>query len=54
MWDIRYFFCRHGGENIEDMTKETFELKYDVDTCMTYVKKVKDELDKNHHHQTQR
>lgn len=48
MFDIRYYFCRCGGENIEEMTKDTFELKYDIDTKMSYVKKVKDELTKNH------
>lgn len=49
MWDVRYFFCRCGGENIEDMTKDTVKLEYDVESKMAYVKKVKDELDKNHH-----
>lgn len=48
MWDIHYFFCRRGGENLDKMTKSTFELQYDVDTKMAYVKKVKDEMTKNH------
>lgn len=48
MFDIRYYFCRRGGENIEDMTKSTFQLHYDVETKITYVKKVKDEMTKNH------
>lgn len=48
MFDIRYYFCRRGGENIETMTKGTFELKYDVNTKMAYVKKVRDEMTKNH------
>lgn len=48
MFDICYYFCRRGGENIEEMTKNTFALHYDVDTKITYVKKVQDEMTKNH------
>lgn len=48
MFDIQYYFCRHGGENITTMTKETFKLEYDSETEIAYVKKVKDELTKNH------
>ena len=33
--------------NIQDMTTSTFELKYDADTGICYVKKVIDELTKN-------
>ena len=48
MFDIRYYFCRRGGENMHEMTKKTFELKYDQDTKIAYVEKVQDELTKNH------
>ena len=48
MFDIRYYFCRRGGENIHDMSVHTFELKYDTNTRITYVKKVVDEMTKNH------
>lgn len=48
MFDIRYFFCRRGGENIEDMTKTTFDLHFDVETRIAYVRKVQDEMTKNH------
>lgn len=46
--DIRYYFCRRGGENVHAFTKETFALKFDVDTKIAYVSKVQDELTKNH------
>ena len=47
-FDIRYYFCRRGGENIHSMTKETFELSFDVDTKIAFLKKKKDEMTKNH------
>lgn len=47
-FDIRYYFCRRGGENIHDMTIDSFELVYDHETQITYVKKAKDEMTKNH------
>ena len=40
--------CRQGGENIHAMTKDTFQLHYDIETGISYVKKVKDEMQKNH------
>ena len=49
MFDIWYFFCRRGGENIHDFDIGTFELQYDTSTGISYVKKVKDEMTKNHH-----
>ena len=36
-FDVRYYFCRQGVENIYDMTQDTFELGYDVDTGLSYV-----------------
>ena len=48
MFDIRYYMCRRGGENIADMTKSTFQLQYDTETQISYVRKVEDELTKNH------
>ena len=48
MFDIRYYFCRRGVENIHSFDKNTFELQYDTTTGIAYVKKVKDELTKNH------
>lgn len=46
--NIRYYFCRGGGENIHAFQKDTFELVYDNESKITYVKKAKDELTKNH------
>lgn len=46
--DIRYYFCRRGGENVHAFKKDTFELVFDTDTRITYVKKAVDELTKNH------
>ena len=47
MFDVRFFMCRRGGENIVDMTKSTFNLMYDKELNMAYVKKVEDEMTKN-------
>lgn len=46
-FDIRYYFCRRGGENIHEMTKDTFQLVFDAELQMPYVKKVIDEETKN-------
>ena len=48
MFDIRYYMCRRGGENIQDMTKSTFQLNYDTETKISFICKVKDEMQKNH------
>ena len=48
MFNIRYFFCRRGTENFQDFHKDTFQLQFDVESGMTYVKKVQDEMSKNH------
>ena len=47
-FNIRYYFCRRGGENIYDMKKNTFELNFDEDTRIAYMKKMADEMTKNH------
>ncbi|KAK7094075.1 hypothetical protein V1264_007745 [Littorina saxatilis] len=46
-FDIRYYFCRRGAENMHTMTKDTFEVKLDANTGRQYLYK-KDELTKNH------
>ena len=48
MFNIRYFFCQRGTENFQSFTKETFQLSYDTETKMAFVKKIQDELSKNH------
>ena len=47
-FDVRFYMIRRGSENIETMTKETFKLEYDTDIKMAYVRKVQDEVTKNH------
>lgn len=46
--DIRYYFCRRGGENVHGFDKDTFSLEYDSESKIAFVKKNKDELTKNH------
>lgn len=45
--DIRLYFCRRGGENMADMTRDTFVCETSVNTGMKFVRKQKDELCKN-------
>lgn len=40
-FDIRYYFCCRGGENIHDMTKDTFQVEYNAEMGIAYVKKWK-------------
>lgn len=47
-FDVRMFFCRRGNENMHGMTKNTFKVFTDDKTGRKYVKKVVDELTKNH------
>ena len=46
-FNVCYYFCRRGGENIYSMTKDTFELKFDLKMKIAYVKKKRNELTKN-------
>jgi hypothetical protein len=47
-FDIRYYMCRRGSENIHNMTKNTFQIKLDIDLNVRYVVKIQDEMNKNH------
>ena len=47
-FDVRYFFCRRGSENIYTMTKETYQIGYDEESGITCILKAKDECTKNH------
>ena len=47
-FDIRFYFCRRGCENMDKMKKNDFAIKFNNDTQEWYVIKVKDELTKNH------
>ena len=47
-FDVRYYFCRRGSENIYTMTRETFKFGFDQETGINYILKAKDEATKNH------
>ena len=48
MFSMHYYFCRRGTENFQEFTKDTFQLMFDNESGITYVRKVTDELSKNH------
>ena len=48
MFDIRYYFCWRGNENFHEFTKDTFQLQFNQETGIAFVKKAQDELSKNH------
>jgi hypothetical protein len=47
-FDIRFYFFRRGLENMEKMTKTTFEIKTHLSSGKEYITKRQDELTKNH------
>ena len=47
-FDIRFFFTRRGSENMHKMRKNDFQLSFDQRTESWFVKKIHDELTKNH------
>ena len=47
-FDIRYYFARRGGENIYDMTKETFKCVTDHESGVSYITHAQDKETKNH------
>ena len=46
-FEVMYFLCRRGQENLRAMSKETFQLAVDS-TGKRYIYQKVDELDKNH------
>ena len=48
-FDIRFYFCHRGCENIEKMLKTDFEVQYNREQEAWCVIKICDELTKNHH-----
>ena len=50
-FDIRFYFSGRGPENMYTMTKDTFVVKKDPSTCLKYVTKKVDKLNKNHRKQ---
>ena len=47
-FDIRMFFCRRWNENMHSMTKDMFQVDTDEKTGRNVMKKVVDDLTKNH------
>ena len=47
-FDLRFYFCRKGCENMEKMLKTDFEFKYSTEHEEWFVIKIRDELTKNH------
>ena len=47
-FDVRYYLCRRGSENIYEMKTDMFTLGFNSETKIAYVYKQKDELQKNH------
>ena len=47
-FDIRFFFARRGSENMDKMRKTDFQLTFDQKSETWFVKKIRDELTKNH------
>ena len=47
-FDIRFFFSRRGSENMHKMRKNNFQLTFDQRSESWFVKKIRDELTKNH------
>ncbi len=46
-FEVMFFFCRRGQENLRNMTKRTYSVKSDGQG-MRYISQYVDEMDKNH------
>ena len=49
MFNILYYMCRRGQENLYEMRKDRFEVKVNHESGEKFVVQVKDKLDKKHH-----
>ena len=47
-FNLRFYFCRRGMDNMDKMKKTDFELRFNTKTEEWFVIKTKDELTKNH------
>lgn len=47
-WDLRFYFCRRGKQNIYTFTKDTFKLSHHEEWDLRYIEKAIDEESKNH------
>ena len=51
IFNIIYYLCRRGRENLRPMKKTTFEVAIDPENNMKYIYQAIDEGDKNHSHE---
>ena len=47
-FDLRFYFCRRGCENMDSMLKTDFDIKLNEENGEYFVIKIRDELTKNH------
>ena len=48
LFDVKYYLIRRANENMHGMKKDFLQLCFDSDYQITHLKKVKDEITKNH------
>ena len=48
LWDVLYYFCQSGKENLEIMKQDWFQVRYNHQTDHDFVVKVCDESTKIH------
>ena len=48
LFNIMYYLCRRGRENLQKMTVSTFGIATDPDNMLQYIYQCVDEADKNH------
>lgn len=47
-WDLRFYFCRRGKQNVYSFKKDTFKLSHHEEWDLRYIEKAVDEETKNH------
>ena len=52
LFNVLYYLCRRGRENLRPMKKTTFMIEYDESCHRRYIYQAEDELDKNHQEDT--
>ena len=48
LFNVIYYLCRRGRENLRTMKKSTFQIAIDKSDSRSYIYQAEDELDKNH------
>ena len=51
LFNVIFYLCRRGRENLRPMTKSTFQVAFDETSRREYIFQAEDELDKNHQEQ---